>query len=62
MGRACGTQGEMRNVYIILIGKPERRKLFSRPIGEPGWPSGMALTYELDDRGFESGHGLGIFL
>jgi hypothetical protein len=29
---------------------------------EPSWFSGIALGYGLDDRGFESRQGLGIFL
>jgi hypothetical protein len=29
---------------------------------EPGWLSGTPLGYGLDDRGFESRQGLGIFL
>jgi hypothetical protein len=29
MGRACSTNGEKRNAYRILVGKPERK----RPLG-----------------------------
>jgi hypothetical protein len=29
MGRACSTNGEMRNLYKILVGKPEGK----RPLG-----------------------------
>jgi hypothetical protein len=29
MGKACGTHGEKRNTYSVLVGKPERKK----PIG-----------------------------
>jgi hypothetical protein len=29
---------------------------------EPGWLSGIALGYGLNDRGFETRQGLGIFL
>jgi hypothetical protein len=29
MGRACSTNGEKRNVYRILVGKPE----LNRPLG-----------------------------
>jgi hypothetical protein len=31
MGRACGTNGAKRNVYTMLVGKPERK----RPLGIP---------------------------
>jgi hypothetical protein len=31
MGRACITNGEKRNPYRLLVGKPERR----RPLGGP---------------------------
>jgi hypothetical protein len=31
MGRACSTNGEMRNAYTILVGKPEGK----RPLGRP---------------------------
>jgi hypothetical protein len=31
VGRACGTNGEKRNVYRLLVGKPEGK----RPLGRP---------------------------
>jgi hypothetical protein len=31
MGGACSTNGEKRNTYRLLIGKPERK----RPLGRP---------------------------
>jgi hypothetical protein len=31
MSGACSTDGEKRNVYRILVGKPERK----RPLGRP---------------------------
>jgi hypothetical protein len=31
MGRACGTHGEVRGAYNILVGRPEGR----RPLGRP---------------------------
>jgi hypothetical protein len=32
MGRACSTNGEKRNVYRILEGKPEGKRPLGRPI------------------------------
>jgi hypothetical protein len=32
MGRACSTKGAKRNVYRMLVGKPEGK----RPLGRPG--------------------------
>jgi hypothetical protein len=31
MGRACSSNGEKRNTYTILVGKPEGK----RPLGKP---------------------------
>jgi hypothetical protein len=31
VGGTCGTNGEKRNVYRLLVGKPERK----RPLGRP---------------------------
>jgi hypothetical protein len=31
MGRACSTNGEKRNAYRILVGKPEGKRLLGRP-------------------------------
>jgi hypothetical protein len=31
MGRACSTNGEKRNAYRILVGKPEGRNPLGRP-------------------------------
>jgi hypothetical protein len=31
MGRACSTNGAMRNAYRILVGKPEGKRLIGRP-------------------------------
>jgi hypothetical protein len=33
MGRACSTNGENRNAYRILVGKPERNRPLGRPRG-----------------------------
>jgi hypothetical protein len=32
MGRACSTNGEKRNAYRILVGKPEGKRPLRRPI------------------------------
>jgi hypothetical protein len=48
MGRACNTNGDMRNSCRLLVGKPEQKKLLGRPrcrrvdnikmdLGELGW-------------------------
>jgi hypothetical protein len=48
MGGACSTNGEKRNAYRILVGKPEEKRLLGRPrrrwednikmdLGEIGW-------------------------
>ena len=31
MGGACSAYGERRGVYIVLVGKPERKRTFGRP-------------------------------
>jgi hypothetical protein len=33
MGAACSKNGEKRNVYRLLVGKPEGK----RPLGRPTW-------------------------
>jgi hypothetical protein len=48
MGRPCSTNGEKRNAYRLLMGKPEGKRLLGRPrsrsvdnirmdLGEVGW-------------------------
>jgi hypothetical protein len=48
MGRPCSTNGEKRNTYRLLVGKPERKRPLGRPrcrwvdniridLGEVGW-------------------------
>jgi hypothetical protein len=41
VGRACGTQGEERKVYKVLVGKPEGK----RPLGRPRrrWEDGIRM-------------------
>jgi hypothetical protein len=31
MGRACNTNGETRNAYNVLVGKPEGMRALERP-------------------------------
>jgi hypothetical protein len=31
MGRECSTNGEKKNAYRILLGKPEEKRLLGRP-------------------------------
>jgi hypothetical protein len=31
MGRACSTNGKVSNLYRLLVGKPEGKKLLGRP-------------------------------
>jgi hypothetical protein len=31
MGRACSTNGEPRNAFRLLVGKPEGKRLVGRP-------------------------------
>jgi hypothetical protein len=48
MGGSCSTNGEKRNVYRLLVGKPEEKRSLGRPrrrwkdnirmdLGEMGW-------------------------
>jgi hypothetical protein len=41
VGGACGSHGEERKVYRILVGKPERK----RPLGRPRhrWEDGIGM-------------------
>jgi hypothetical protein len=54
MGGPCSTHGEKRNVYRLLVGKPEGKRPLGRPrrrwvdnirmdLGEVGW-DGMMWT------------------
>jgi hypothetical protein len=44
MGRACSTNGEKRNAYRILVGKPEGK----RPLGRPRRRSWTTLKWMLE--------------
>jgi hypothetical protein len=41
MGRVCSTNGEKRNAYRIMVGKPEGK----RPLGRPsrGWVGNIKM-------------------
>jgi hypothetical protein len=45
MGRACSTNGEKRNAYRILVGKPEGKSPLGRPRRVGGW---IILKWILD--------------
>jgi hypothetical protein len=60
MGRACSTNGETRNAYTILVGKPEGKRPLERrrrrwvdnikiELRELGW-DGMDWIYLAQDR------------
>jgi hypothetical protein len=53
MGRTCSTHGEKRNVYRILVGKPEGK----RPLGRPRrrWEDNIRMDLrEIGWRGMDS--------
>jgi hypothetical protein len=61
MGRICSTNGEKRNAYRLLKGKPEGKRLVGRPrrqwvniikmdLGEKGWV-GVDWNGLVQDRG-----------
>jgi hypothetical protein len=41
MGRACSTNGEKRNAYRILLGKPEGKRPLGRP--RPRWVGSIKI-------------------
>jgi hypothetical protein len=47
MGRACRTNGEKRNAYRILVGKPERK----RPLGRPRCRCEDNIRMDLKEKG-----------
>jgi hypothetical protein len=53
MGRACSTNGEKRNAYRILVGKPERK----RPLGRPrrSWVDNIKMDLRAIEWGGMSG-------
>jgi hypothetical protein len=42
MGRACGTNGEKRNAYRILVREPEGKRPLGRP--RPGWVDNIKIN------------------
>jgi hypothetical protein len=62
MGRACSTNGETRNAYRILVGKPEGK----RPLGRPRrrWVGNIKIDLKRDRMGWcgldRSGSGYGL--
>jgi hypothetical protein len=48
MGRACSTNGEKRNAYRILVGKPEGK----RPLGRPRRKWGDNIRMDLREIGW----------
>jgi hypothetical protein len=42
VGRACGTHERGQNVYRVLVGKPEGKRLLERP--RPRWEYGIKWT------------------
>jgi hypothetical protein len=49
MGRACSTNGEKRNAYRILVGRPERK----RPLGSPIRTSVDNIKMDLREIGWD---------
>jgi hypothetical protein len=52
MGRACSTNGDKRNVYRILVGKPEGK----RPLGIPRRRSVDNIKIDLIGIGWDGMH------
>jgi hypothetical protein len=45
MGRVCSTNGEKRNAYRILVGKPDKK----RPLGRPScrWVNNIKILHNI---------------
>jgi hypothetical protein len=43
MGRACSTNGEKRNPYRILMGKPGEKRPLGRP--RPRWVNNIKMDH-----------------
>jgi hypothetical protein len=41
MGGACSTNGERRNAYRLLVGKPDGRRALGRP--RRGWVDNISM-------------------
>jgi len=54
MGGACSTYGEMKSLYRVLVGKPERKIPFGRP--RERWEDNI----KMDLQEVEWGGGLGL--
>jgi hypothetical protein len=56
VGRTCGTNEEKRNVYRLLVGKPEGK----RPLGRPRrrWIDNIKLNHVALGWGYANGVGL----
>jgi hypothetical protein len=52
MGRACSTNGEKRNAYRILVGKPEGERTLGRPRRK--WEDNIRM--DLRERGWGGAH------
>jgi hypothetical protein len=50
MGRACSTNGEMRNAYGILVGKPEGKRSLGRT--RDRWVNNIKIILERDRMGW----------
>jgi hypothetical protein len=61
MGGACSTNGEKRNTYRLLVGKPGGKRPLERPrhrwvdnIGEVGWSDVNWIGLALDRNGWRA--------
>jgi hypothetical protein len=43
MGRACSSNGEKRNAYRILVGKPEGKRQLGRP--RHRWENNIKMNF-----------------